>query len=253
MKRIFFTTGILTGTILILTSFSTIENQQDPPRMKKKKKHVNLVKVDGDGNVTRLDTVLTDRDFFVWNGDTIDGLNKLKWLSDEDFNFDFDFNADSENVFVMKHLKHGMPMIYEFRSKGDSTKNIRIKIPGDELPGIPHPPLPPMPPHVPRIFHFEKDANVIDLSDPGIISFKKKDLSGDREKIIIIRDKSEENGEGQREEIIIGGRGMHPPFEVNNDENIRVPEKNGKVVRIKEKKENGKKNVEVETEDEREN
>jgi hypothetical protein len=53
------------------------------------------------------------------------------------------------------------------------------------------PPVPPVPPvpHI-KMLRSTKAGNAIHLDDPNIISYKKKDMSGDREKIEIIRQKS---------------------------------------------------------------
>lgn len=48
-------------------------------------------------------------------------------------------------------------------------------------------PMPPLPPAM----GFKSSRHVIELDDPSIISFKKKDLGGDKEKIEIIRRKPE--------------------------------------------------------------
>ncbi len=257
MKRILTTTTFFVCCIFLLSSFSLMENPQDPPHSKKKTRHINLVRVDDDGNKTELDTIIEGDDVFVWNGDTIGNAKGFKWSSDGDFDFDslaelpeFDFDFDiagdgDEQVFVMKS-----------RKDGKSNHDVMVWHDKDGkrvfAPGMVHPPLPPLPPnvpHAPGMIHIEKlnQGNVIDLSDPGIIEYKKKKISGGREKITIIRHEVDED-EMQQEEIIIGGHGMHPPFVVNEDENVKMIEKDGKQIKIKELKKNGRKDVEVETE-----
>ena len=53
------------------------------------------------------------------------------------------------------------------------------------------PPMLPVPPM--KMMGIHRSGRVIDLNDPNIISYKKKDMSGDREKIEIIRKKSSNN------------------------------------------------------------
>ncbi|HKI88159.1 MAG TPA: hypothetical protein VKA38_03965, partial [Draconibacterium sp.] len=122
----------------------------------------------------------------------------------------------------------------------------------------------------------KKTDNVIDLSDPGIISFKKKKMSGDREKITIIRKKPDDKNTKKEEEIIVNGVGDAAMFtpkapvkaqtikvikkdgeatqvikdgEVlhlgNGDENVKVIKKDGKIICITENKKGNEKQVEV--------
>jgi hypothetical protein len=66
-----------------------------------------------------------------------------------------------------------------------------------------------------------KPGNVIDLSDPGIISFNKKKLSGGREKIEIIR--NEVNDEQSDSEISIDKMdGCCVIYKVNPENSKRV-------------------------------
>ena len=81
MKRNLLETGLLVLAILVLSSFSIRENPQDPPRGKKKERHINLVKIDDDGNRMELDTIIVGDDVFVWNGDTIGGPQEMQWIS----------------------------------------------------------------------------------------------------------------------------------------------------------------------------
>ena len=89
--------------IFLLSSFSIRENPQDPPRGKKKEKHIKIEKIDDKGNKTEIDTIIKGDDFFVWNGDTIGNHKGFSWFSGDDFdleslheklNFDFDFSND---------------------------------------------------------------------------------------------------------------------------------------------------------------
>lgn len=179
MKRIFSIT-LLSGTaVFLLTSFILIgDYPQDPPRTKKTEKHIKMVKVDDNGKKVELDTVLTSDEPFVWNGDTIGGAKEMKWITKEDFkmdsmhlntdmNFEYKIEDDGEgNVVIMKSGKGGKHMIM-----------------------TPVPPGAPMPPPVPDMMMFKRHGkrNVIDLSDPGIISYNKKIQKDGTEKITIVR------------------------------------------------------------------
>lgn len=308
MKRFFLMTAILTSAVFLLSSFSLRENPQDPPRGKKKERHISLVKMDDKGNKMVLDTILTNDDVFVWNGDTIGG-GQMKWFSEGhfdldslsgDFEFDFDVTDDGNgNVFMLKSGKNA-PAIYEFKTdgEGDSIKQYRIEVRkegphGDhevmvwngkkgenrvfvtpDIPGVP--PVPP----VPGLHFIEKGDldNVIDLSDPGIISYKKKKMSKGREKITIIRNEPDKTDNKNIEEIIIDSKGNHSAtwnvapkvhkvivtktddgktevltgddvFHLDEgDGTVKVIKEDGKVIRIKEIKEGDEKNIKVEVE-----
>jgi hypothetical protein len=250
MKNLFFILGVLLASFLLFSSFSLRENPQDPPRGEKSERHLKLIKVE-DGKKTELDTIIKGDNIFVWNGDTISSgkgfnffMSELPNLDSLHKNFSFHFNSDDDHIappFVM-------------------------------------PPDAPRPPKAPHIFHFKNKSgeNIIDLSDPGIISYKKSDKSGGREKIVIIREKNEEN---ENEEVDISWTANPSGFLVkappkiekrikviknedgeieiienedlklkSNGESIKVLEENGKVIVIKEKKKKGKNEVEVEVE-----
>lgn len=179
MKR-FFSIALLSGiAVITLPSFILIgDYPQDPPKTKKTEKHIKMVKVDNDGKKVELDTVLTHDEPFVWEGDTIGGGKEMKWISKEGFSLDsthqnfemkFDYNIEDDgegNVVIMKSGKGGKHM---------------ITVP--DVPGMP------MPPHAPGMMMFRNhdNKNVIDLSDPGIISYDKKLRKDGTEKITIVR------------------------------------------------------------------
>ena len=101
MKRILTTTTFFVCCIFLLSSFSLMEKPQDQPHSKKKTRHINLVRVDDEGNKTELDTIIEGNDVFVWNGDTIGNAEGFNWNSEGDFDFDslaelpdFDFDFD---------------------------------------------------------------------------------------------------------------------------------------------------------------
>ncbi|MCG6188983.1 hypothetical protein [Maribellus maritimus] len=292
MKRFFGITTVLVCAAFLLSSFSLRENPQDPPRGKKKERHIKLVKVDEDGNKTELDTILTNDDFFVWNGDTIGG--GMKWFSKKEFDtdsllgdMDFDFDVTS----------HGKGNVFVLKADGDSTLEYRFDVRKDYLHGdhdvmvwhgdkgenrvfiAPKVPGVPPVPSVPRLHFFGNadDDNVIDLSDPGIISYKKKKMKDGKEKITIIRTEPGRVKTQKVEEIIINEKGSHATFRdtpkvhkvvvaktkdgktrISDDKNVfhlegeeetvKVIQEEGKVIRIKEIKRGDKKDVEVEVE-----
>lgn len=115
---------------------------------------------------------------------------------------------ENGHVIVKKGNKH-----YSFSRSGepgfereeifedDSTKKIivtkrRSCDKENRMIAAPLPPGAPVPP-ITREMDFlqHRSGNVIDLADPGVISFKKKKLSGGREKITIIRNEVTEKQE----------------------------------------------------------
>lgn len=166
---------LLSGlAVFSLSSFYfTGESQQDPPRGKKAEKHIKIVKVDDSGKKVELDTVIHNDQVFVWQGDTISGMKELKWLSKDNF------KMDSVHRF-------------DYKIEGDGNKRIMIMKSGkgdDHMIMAPFPPDVPMPPHAPNVMMLQgqKNKNVIDLSDPGIISYDKKLRKDGTEKITIVR------------------------------------------------------------------
>ena len=188
MKRILMVIFLSGFTFFLLSSLYLIgENPQDPPRDKKSEKHIKMIKVDDNGKKVELDTVITGDQVFVWQGDTIGSGKDMKWISKGDFNMDsihrnfdmnFEYNIEDDgegNMVIMKSGKGGKHMIM-----------------------APMPPGTPMPPHAPGMMMFRNhnNKNVIDLSDPGIISYDKKILKDGTEKITIVRKQvSEDDGE----------------------------------------------------------
>lgn len=265
MKRIFWITGILISAALLLSSFSLRENPQDPPRGKKKEKHITVVKTDDNGNQMKLDTILTNDEVFVWNGDTISG-GFNSWFSDGEFKldsllhgFDIDIDTDGENkVFVMKSGKQE-PHVFSFNSDGDSTSEYRVEVrkslSGDHdvmvwnddnmekhvivAPGVPAAAPFPAIPGI-HLSQSRSSENVIDLSDPGIISYKKKKMSNGREKITIIRNEVTEKDLKKIEEIIIDNKGNHSMIH-----GVEIPQIHKIIVH-----KNDDNNIEVEVEEE---
>lgn len=265
-KTIFSFAGLLALLILFSSAISIEELPQDPPRVKKAEKHIKMVKVDDEGNKTEIDTVLKGDQVFVWNGDTIGGGKGMNWITkggefdfDGDMDFDFDFDIDTDKsgkVLVMKSGKALAPMVYRFKTEeGDSTKEYRVKIiaKGDNEDDLffdaPHAA------HKMMVIGDRKKGNVIDLSDPGIISFQKKDLKDGKEKITIVREKPSEEKAEMNKKVIIHNpgdpmtiHGSHPKIEkrikviAGDDGKVEILE-DGEVLDI-EKMEEGEKVIE---------
>lgn len=195
MKNYLSALSVLTIGFFLLSSFSIREKPQGPPRGKKQ--HVKIIKVE-DGVKTVVDTVITNENVFVIKGDSLKGLKSAdENLGDleelKDFDFDIEMDEDGENHKVMIFMsKDGDKQVlkkYKF-GDGDDHNKIIIKMDGDvkRMDGRP------MiwtqkasgDPHV-KMIRKKAKGNVIDLSGPGIISYKKKKLRGGREKIEIIR------------------------------------------------------------------
>jgi hypothetical protein len=253
MKQLMFIIGFLLGSFLLFSSFSLRETPQEPPRGEKgekAKRQIRLEKIEN-GEKTVLDTVIESNQVFIWNGDTIGSAKELKWIMEEDFNMDsihknFEFrffesdndgeNNDGENKFIF----------------------------------APHPPHSPKAPQVLRL-NKKFNGNVIDLGDPGIISYKKKKMSGGREKITIIRNEPNEKEFGQ--EVLIEIPEIPEPavwmsekspekvrsikvirhddgkVEITEDENIKVHKKDGKVIIVRKKINDGTEEIELEIEE----
>jgi hypothetical protein len=92
-------------------------------------------------------------------------------------NFEYEIEDDGEgNVFIMKSGKGGNHMMMA--------------------------PDAPFPPHSPKVMMWHTNKNVIDLSDPGIISYDKKIQKDGTEKITIVR-KPKPEGEEENEDVMI--------------------------------------------------
>ena len=222
MKNILSASGILALAALLTSAISIGEMPQDPPRGKK---HIQLTKIDDKGNKTKLDTVLNAEEVFVWNGDTIVDGKEMQWMAkegkfvfDSDMDFDFDFDTDSiHKVFISKAGDLSGSKIISFFCDEDSAGQYKVKMiasgddkelmewtskGGNNLMGAPF--------AGPKMMMMRSSANgnVIDLSDPGIISFEKKELKDGREKITIIREKPSGEAMEVHEEIVIPGAPM---------------------------------------------
>ncbi len=251
----------MAGLAVTLLSSNAFAQKPEEPKTKSKDRHIKMLKIE-DGKKIELDTVLTDSAVFVWNGDTIgrEMLGKDMDLSDFDGMKQF-------KVFVDGKDDDGKVMIYH--SKGskccnpigmqiDLDNNIEM-LAGDEGDSIPkriiirkrmkngdgdpfvfmngkgHVPFAPVPPLPPVGMHRGKLAGqVIDLNDPNIISYQKKELSGGREKIEIVRKKSkkieEMSFDFQIDDDVMAPEPPEMIKEFNHDgKNIKIREKAVKV------------------------
>ncbi|WP_346861780.1 hypothetical protein [uncultured Draconibacterium sp.] len=300
MKRILSLTAILASALVFTSAISINQSPLNVPQDEKGKKHIKMVKIGDDGKKMEIDTVMKVDEVLIWNGDTIDGGHAMKWVSKGDFDMDMDFDMDfdveedgSGNVFIMKSGNKTAPAVYEFKTEdGDSSKQYRIKvIGGDEADVLKwHSKgdndmffgAPAMAPAHKIIRIDKQDGNVIDLSDPGIISFEKKELKDGREKITIVREKPAKESKEIHEEIIMKSAGNSPVFiqegmphkskqikviagddgkvEIfedgkvwnvhEGDDDVQVIEKDGKKITIKKIKKDGEMKVDVEVEEE---
>lgn len=215
MKRFFSITMLLGMAVFLLSSFILIgDYPQNPPRTKKTEKHIKMVKVDDNGKKMELDTILTSDESFVWNGDTIGGGKEMKWITKEDFKMDsmhmntdmtFEYNIEDDgkgNMVIMKSGKGGKHMIM-----------------------APVPPGAPIPPNAPKVMIFgnHNRKNVIDLSDPGIISYTKKIQKDGTEKITIVRKQVNEDEAEMMEDVMINApHGSDAFFYGNSPKHVKT-------------------------------
>ena len=224
MKNTLLLFGIFGLTGVLVSSFASMQ-KGDETQEPKKTRHIKMVKIEN-GKKMEIDTVLAGDDVFVWNGDTINPVKHIRKFNHADFDktHQFDVKVDSkvgdENVMIIKHkggkkgepaFMHMLPdddmdvitedidsigkrIVVRKRMK-DAHGNNMIYFNDEDMKHFP--PMPPMPPVPPvphmRMMGIQHSGQIIDLNDPNIISFKKKEMSGDREKIEIIRKKSDDN------------------------------------------------------------
>ena len=235
MKSILSVIGIFGLAVLFTSAISILETPQDPPKVKKVEKHFKMVMVDDDGARTELDTILEGDDVFIWNGDTIGGDHKMKWISKGDYNINVDESGDKK-IIIMKSGTEGEHKVMMF--SGDEGDNEMIF-------GAPHAPKVMM-------MKMHNQENVIDLSDSGIISYEKKDLKDGKEKITIIREKPVKKELEMHKEIMMHGAGAHPMMiheghsggartlkVISTDDGKVEIIEDGKVIEIKEGAEDG--------------
>ncbi|MBA4408714.1 MAG: hypothetical protein Q8S54_07635 [Bacteroidota bacterium] len=253
----------LAGLTLTLVSFTIIQKSHEVQEPKKGR-HIKMTKIEN-GKKMELDTVFTDDQVFVWNGDTVNPVKHMKHLSPSGFDkahqvdVKVEHKGGNEKVMIIKHKggKAGEPMIWRMDSgddmeiiteDNDSTgKRIVVRKrlrDGDENQvfyfkngDMGH--FPPMPPVLPmKMMKMQQSGQIINLNDPNIVSYRKKEMSGGREKIEIIRKKTADN-ENMSFDFNFDNQLMPPPppppapemiREFNDgDQNIKVIEKKVKV------------------------
>lgn len=206
-------TGGLTAVLLL----PSVAFSQTPDQ--KKTRHIKMTKIEN-GKRMEIDTVLTGDNVFVWNGDTINPEKHIKRFNPSEFDKMHSPGMDKgqKKVRIIKHRDEAMDdrlimhgdsgEAYQITTnEGDTTgrkviihKRLRNGDKNDRfiylhsLNGEHFPPVPPVPPVPPmRMFRGNQSGKAINLNDPNVISFKKKDISGGREKIEIIRKKTNES------------------------------------------------------------
>lgn len=208
---------LLTGGVsaVLLLPFFAFTQSQEP----KKTRHIKMMKIEN-GKKMEIDTVLTGDDVFVWNGDTLSPEKHIKKFSPSEFDkrhpepMDRDFNkrrspirrggalddprimhgdsTEDIQIFMDEGDTVGQKIIiHKMRRNGDEKDHfIYLNSPdGGQFPPVPG--VPPVP-HIKR-FRAMHSSKMINLNDPNVISFKKKDIGGGREKIEIIRKKTKES------------------------------------------------------------
>lgn len=217
MKNTFLVLGMAGVAVLGFSSFSFAQDQQE--EQSKKTRHIKLTKIE-DGKKMELDTILSADAVFVWNGDTINPAKRIKKFSPSEFDKMhhpdglrdrhrnvkiYQYGVDNNGKAVNGQLNSDDDMEVYTADAGDSAQrkiiiHKRLKDGNEKdriiylnhLDGQHFPPMPPMRPmpHM-RMFNGNHSEGIINLKDPNIISYKKKKMSGDREKIEIIRKKSQ--------------------------------------------------------------
>jgi hypothetical protein len=216
MKSTLHTLGIAGVAAVLFSSFVLVENN-DNAQSPKKGRHVRLVKIEN-GKKMQIDTVFTNDDVFVWNGDTINPVKHFKPGENADFKVIKDGMKNGREkmmIFVDRDREKENPDMMgispedEMDIMVDDNDTVGKKIIVRKMKGGPKdhmiffnemgpkhfPPVPPVPPifPTPHIMKFKHAGRVIDLNDPGVVSYKKKDLKGGLEKIEIIRKKADED------------------------------------------------------------
>jgi len=208
-------------------------SQDDPPAVKKKA-HIRMVTIK-DGKEQVVDTIVTGDKMHVFSsgkGKNFTWTTTGEVLSDTMLKNLEIIREDTDGKKVIVHRGRGgrVPMyITETETVGDSgkqvivhvettedgEKDVRLKrpmrMPRHRMMHAPFAPMLDVPLGPMPIRRHLQSRNMIDLSDPGIISYEKKKLSGGREKITIIRNEVKETenkvieirtGDGENEELI---------------------------------------------------
>lgn len=216
MKNKWILFGFVGITGVLVSSFALVQKEKETQEPKKSR-HIKMMKIEN-GKKMELDTVLTGDNVFVWNGDTINMNEDTRKIGTSGFQrtgVSVDHQNGNKKVMIIKHQggKKGNPAKWNIDSCDDMeilTEDIdsvgkRIVIrkrvgdgqsdelifmnDGHEMLVPPPPPPPPPFPHM-KAMKMQHGGQIIDLNDPEIVSYKKKDLKGGMEKIEIIRKKS---------------------------------------------------------------
>ena len=205
--------GMVGFALFILSSFSS-ETKKDDQKEPQKTRHIKMTKIEN-GKRMELDTVVNEGETFVWDGDTIDGKPMVKHFGHFGpkgmKNIEMFMDGDKGDKDVMIYRSKGNDVMFRHMNpkidiedfaegKGDSISeriifhkqfkdedghNMMFFTDSDEMPFLPLPPVPPVP-HI-KMFHYKQPGRIIDLNDPNIVSYRKKDMKGNMEKIEIVR------------------------------------------------------------------
>ncbi|WP_423130069.1 hypothetical protein [Gaoshiqia sp. Z1-71] len=186
-----FNISLFVVSSLLLISGISMGQSTDEAKKDEKVKRLKMVKI-VDGEKTVLDTLIYGNTGFKWDFDGNFPFEADSALKGRFHRFEMDgpgrhrkmlFMSPDEREFVMRGFavsdKDSLCQLIRMRRHDGPDGMDVMKFRGEG-------PRPPAPPHV---VHFRAKGNVIDLDEPGMISYRKKDLSGGREKIEIIRKK----------------------------------------------------------------
>jgi hypothetical protein len=224
---------------------------QDDPKQPGKKTHIKVVTIK-DGEKQVLDTVIENSDLKVMHlgkGNAFTWTTAGSGSSSDTVSEDIEIvKGDGKLTHVTVHKQggeKGSVFIREMKTEGDSGRHVVVRVeksgPDGEnvfitrpgrgmrqrvIRGPLSPGVPVAYPGVRRVQHLS-GRNVIDLSDPGIISYQKKKLSGGREKITIIRNEVKEEVNDVFNLKVSGPSGAIPMIDVPHvEKEIKVKEKN---------------------------
>jgi hypothetical protein len=131
----------------------------------------------------------------------------------------------------------GKKIVIRKRMKGDGDNQMFYFNDGDMSHFPPIPPVPPVP-HM-KMLRMEHSGQVINLNDPNVVSFKKKDIKGGLEKIEIIRKKTNDS-DNMNFDFNVDGQLLPPPppppMSPDAPETIREYNQDGQHVKIIERK-----------------
>jgi hypothetical protein len=212
MKNNLRTIGMAVIGTLILSSVALAQADK-PTHQPQKSRHIKMVKVEN-GKKTEIDTVLKGNQPFVWQGDTINPEKHLRGIHPSPAGFDKArrMHEGKRKVIIREDLVGEPINSMMWKQKGgnemeiiteniDSTgtkiimrKRMKDGHPNNQMyfihhgnDGINPPPPPFLPSKQMKIMKMKPSGQFINLNDPNVISYKKKDIGKDREKIEITR------------------------------------------------------------------